>query len=572
MKYVEILKKNLELKKTNSNPNYKVAILSNVIVNEIKEILEFYLRDNGINVKVDIADYDNIVQESKKFSNHDAVLIFWESINFNDGFHYEQLILDTKKISKIESKVKSEISLVFNNLKTTSLVIFNKFSSYLFDSSPVIQTELSKISYNLNHYLSDNLPNNFIPVDIDLIISKLGLKKSKDFRKFYSSKSLYSLEYYIHYVKEIIPLFLSVKGKIKKVLVMDCDNTLWGGILGEDGFDGIKMDKASVPGKIFYEIQHILLSLKNQGVLLGICSKNNLEDVENVLKNHPEIVLNNEDFVIKKVNWNDKASNLKEISKELNLGIDSIVFVDDSKFEIGLINSKVPEIETLLVPTNLTEYPSKFYELKNFFLKPNISEEDSLKTKMYLDENKRKESVNTFSSIDDYLSSLGLELTLYWNDLSKMPRSSQLTQKTNQFNLTTKRYTEPEILKMIEDNNFDVGIFSLKDSFGDYGLTGFVIIKKINDMKCEIDSLMLSCRVLGRNVEYVFFDEIVKKMIKSKRNELFATFVRSNKNSQVEDFYDKLGFSMITKEKDKTTYKINLKKFKFSKFNYINVE
>jgi FkbH-like protein len=572
MKYIEILKKNLELSKTYSTPNYKVAVLSNVIVYEIKEILEFFLRDNGINVIVDIADYDNIVQESKKFSDYDAVIIFWESINFNDGFHYEQLISDSKKISKIESKVKSEISLVLENLKKTSLVIFNKFSSILFDTNPLTQTKLSEICNNLNGFLSNSkLPNSFL-LDIDLIISKIGLNKSKDFRKFYSSKSLYSLEYYIHYVKEIIPLFLSVNGKTKKVLVMDCDNTLWGGILGEDGFDGIKMDKSSVPGKIFHEIQHILLNLKNQGVLLAICSKNNLEDVENVFNNHPEIVLKSEDFVIKKVNWKDKASNLKEISKDLNLGIDSIVFVDDSNFEIGLINSKIPEIETLLVPTNLTEYPSKFYELKNFFLKPNMSQEDSLKTKMYLDETKRKESVNAFSSIDDYLSSLGLELSVFWNDTSKLSRSSQLTQKTNQFNLTTKRYTEQEILKMIESANFDVGIFSLKDSYGDYGLTGMVIIKNINDNKCEIDSFMLSCRVLGRNVEYVFFDEIVKKMIESNRNELFCNFVKSKKNSQVEDFYDKLGFSVISKENDKSFYKINLKNFKFSNHNYIKLK
>ncbi len=571
MKYIEILKKNLELSKTNSNPNYKVALLSNVIVYEIKEILEFFLRDNEINVIVDIAEYDNIVQESKKFSDHDAVIIFWESINFNDGFHYEQLISDSKKISKIESKVKSEISLVLENLKNTSLVIFNKFSSILFDSNPLTETNLSEICNNLNSFLSNSkLPNLFL-IDVDLIISKIGLSKSKDFRKFYSSKSLYSLEYYIQYVKEIIPLFLSVNGKTKKVLVMDCDNTLWGGILGEDGFDGIKMDKSSVPGKIFHEIQHILLNLKNQGVLLAICSKNNLEDVENVFNNHPEIVLKSEDFVIKKVNWNDKASNLKEISKDLNLGIDSLVFVDDSNFEIGLINSKIPEIETLLVPTNLTEYPSKFYELKNFFLKPNVSKEDSFKTKMYLDEKKRKENINTFSSIDDYLSSLGLELSVFWNDISKLTRSSQLTQKTNQFNLTTNRYTEQEILKMIESTNYEVGIFSLKDSYGDYGLTGLAIIKKMNNNKCEIDSFMLSCRVLGRNVEYVFFDEIVKKMIESNRKELFGIFVKSKKNFQVEDFYDKLGFSVISKEKDKVLYKISMKNFKFSKHNYIKV-
>ena len=567
MKYFEILKKNLEFKKSMLGNSYKIAIISNVTIFEIKEILEFYLRDNKINAQVDIADYDNIVQESIKYSNYDAVLIFWESINLIDGLHSEQLIINKEKLSQLKLKVKNEIELVFKNLSKTPLVIFNKFSSISFHNNSLRESDLSELSNNLNKHLESLKSKNTILVDTNLTICKLGLYKSVDYRKFYNSKSLYSNDFFIHYIQEILPVFLSVNGKAKKVLVMDCDNTLWSGILGEDGFDGIKMNKETFPGKIFYEIQQILLSLKSQGVLLAICSKNNLEDVEDVFNNHPDFILNSDDFVIKKVNWNDKVSNLKEISKELNLGIDSLVFVDDSKFEIGLVKDTLPLVENLLVPENLIQYPKELYGLQSYFYKTSYSKEDSLKTKMYSDEKKRNNKKDSYNSIEGYLESLGLELELFWNDISKVERAAQLTQKTNQFNLTTKRYTEAEILKMTESNKHEVVVFSLKDSFGDYGLTGLAIMENKKNDIITIDSLMLSCRVLGRNIELAFFDELIKKM--NTINKIEAIFIKTKKNSQVEKFYDKLGFSTVSETEINKEYSIDLKDYNFNKLTYI---
>ena len=567
MKYFDILKKNIELKKTVKGNSYKIAILSNLTIVEIKEILEFYLRDKKINVQVDIADFDNIVQESIKYSNYDAVIIFWESINFIDGLHSEQLIISNEKLIQIQTKVKNEIELVSKNLKDKSIVIFNKFSSIISHTNSIVESSLNKISKHLNVHLESIKNKNTFLIDIDFIIAKLGLFNSVDYRKFYNSKSIYTNDFYISYVNEILPIFLSVKGKGKKVLVMDCDNTLWRGILGEDGFNGIKMNKDTFPGKIFHEIHQILLSLKNQGVLLAICSKNNFEDVEDVLNNHPDFILSNDDFVIKKVNWNDKVSNLIEISKDLNLGIDSLVFVDDSKFEIGLVNDNLPMIETLLVPENLIHYPKQLYELQSFFYKTSYSKEDNLKTKMYLDEKKRIDNKDSYNSIEGYLESLGLELELFWNDPSKVERAAQLSQKTNQFNLTTKRYTESEILKMTESNKYEVVISSLKDSYGEYGLTGLAIIEYKNNDFITIDSLMLSCRVLGRNIELAFFDELIKKM--NTINKIEANFIKTKKNSQVEKFYDKLGFSIKSETENNKEYIIDLKDYNFNKINYI---
>lgn len=571
MKYFEILKKNLELKKKTVGDSYKIAVISNIVIFEIKEILEFFLRDNNISPIIDIAEYDNIVQESLKFSNYDAIIIFWEVINFKEGLHSEQFVIKKEKIFQLQNKIKNEIVTVLHNLKKTPLVIFNKFSSALFESNPLRQSKLSWISKNLNDYIETVKRGNTILIDTELIISKLGHFKSKDLRKFYTSKSLYSNEFFISYVQEILAIFLAVKGKNKKVLVVDCDNTLWGGIVGEDDFDKIKICKETFPDKIFYEIQQFLLYLKNQGVLLAICSKNNIKDVEFVFENNPNLILKIDDFVIKKINWNDKASNIIEIAEELNLGLDSFVFVDDSKFEIGLVNDVLPSVKTVLVPENLSNYPSEIYSLDYLFYKNISSEEDLLKTSMYLDEKERKEKRENFNSIDDYLSSLGLKIKLFWNDKSKIERAAQLSQKTNQFNLTTKRYTQNEILEMTKSKNHEVIITSLNDSFGDYGLTGLVILNFKENNVCEVDSLMLSCRILGRNVEFVIFDELVKNLMKRGIKKLNAAYVKSKKNMQVEKLYEKVGFILKNQTEIQKEYELKFQDYSFIKLPYIKI-
>ncbi len=572
MKYFDILKKNLELSKTVGGENYRIAIVSNTTVFEIKDVVEFFLRENKINVKVEIADYNNIVQETYKYSSYDAIIIFWELISLKEGLHSEQFVVNDSMISKITNKTKNEIDLVFKNVSETPVVIFNKFSSLLFDFNPLIESKLHNLSKILNGYLETAKSKNTHLIDTELISAKIGIDKSKDLRKFYTSKSLYSNEFYISYVKEILPVFLSIKGKSKKVLVLDCDNTLWGGILGEDGINGIKINGLSYPGRIFYEVQQILLSLKNQGVLLAICSKNNLSDIEDVFKRHPDFILKSHDFVVKKVNWKDKATNILEISKELNVGVESIVFVDDSKFEVGIVKDVHPSVETFLVPKNLTQYPTEISKLGSLFYKTSYSKEDSLKTKMYLDEKKRENKKKSYRLVEDYLSSLGLEIELFWNENSQVSRAAQLSQKTNQFNLTTKRYTEAQIVKMIRLKSHDVIITSLKDIYGDYGLTGLVIIENSKNHIRKIDSFMLSCRIIGRNIEFALFNEIVNWLKSMKIEKIDSTFIKTNKNLQVENFYENLGFQLTSQSESKKKYELKLKDYSFKKLPYIKVK
>ena len=571
MKYIEILKKNKELKKITSSKPYDISIISNIIINQLKDVLEFYLRTSGINPLIQIGDYDNIVQDSFVYKNSKLVIVFWELSNLTENIHNEIEFYNEEKFNSLVEKIKLEIDLVFENLKNTQLVLFNEFSSSPFSFNCLEKTNFDKLNYILNQYLKENIPSNFKIVETEKIFLNTGINNSLELRNFYSSKALFSIQFYKSYSSHIKPYIMSACGKSKKALIFDCDNTLWNGILGEDGFKNIDMSSKSSKGMIFNEVQKIALKLNKKGVILGLCSKNNLEDVDEVLKSHPDMLINNEHIAVKKINWNDKASNLKEIADELNIGLDSIVFIDDSSFEVNLIKSTHPDVKVIQVPEKIHEYPQLLRNNLNLFYNLSYSEEDLSKTKMYEEENKRKKIKNSFNDIKDYISSLGLRMIISKNDNSNIERLAQLTQKTNQFNLTTKRYSAIEIENFLNDSNYRLISISLNDKFGDYGITGLVIIK-LNKNNADIDTFLMSCRIIGRKIEYVLMDHIIELLSNDKVAFLNAQYIKTKKNCQVEPFYTNCSFETISNDSNKINYKLVLNNYKKSKINYINVE
>jgi FkbH-like protein len=572
--YSELLSEHKNLQKSFDKSNtYNIGVISNTIVNQFKEIIEYNLLINNIYSKVTLGDYDNIVQDSIKFKEYDLVVIFWDICNIIDGFQYEIELYDNKTIDEVINKIKNEINLVFKNLSKSSLVIFNSFSDLSFSSLDIQKNKLNYLKDNLNTFLENNLPENFKLINIEKIFCKIGLDNSFDYRFFYSSKSLYSIEFYKSYTLHISPLILAVKGKSKKALIFDCDNTLWKGILGEDGFNGIEMSKHSKNGKIFHEIQKIAITLNKKGILLGLCSKNNQSDVDEVIKNHPGMLLNDDVLTIKKVNWIDKASNLLEISKELNIGLDSIVFIDDSSFEINLIKEQLPDIITIQVPVKLYNYPKLLRENVSLFHNLSYSNEDLQKSKMYKEQVIRNSEKNNFNSIEDYLSSLQLKIKVYDNEKSIIPRMSQMTQKTNQFNLTTKRYTEKDIENFIDDSSFNILSWSVDDKFGENGITGLCIINLLLDKKIAIiDTYLMSCRIIGRNIEFSIMDYIIDSLKKIGINKVSASFIETAKNSQVKDFYKKNSFIQSTKTKNQINFELLIDNYTYHYINYIKIE
>lgn len=574
MKYTEILKRNRELESDLVNNKYKIAIISNIVVTQLKEILEFSLRVEGINAEVLVGDYDAIVQDSVRFSELDAILVFWEAGNLVDGFHNTVSILQPEELDALVDRVEGEIDLVLRSLRSTPLVLMNRFSSMVFDTEILRDGAFKKFCRRLNDVLESATSLNKIIVDLDAILAEVGLSNAVDFRQFQSGKALYSIEFFKAYAEAVRPAFMAAAGRSKKVIVLDCDNTLWHGTLGEAGIAGIQMGNDSSRGKPFWEVQTILRGLQREGVLLALCSKNNPSDVDAVLSDHPDMVLKDEDLVAKMVNWQDKATNLRELALDLNLGLDSFVFLDDSAFELGLIQKELPQVRCIAVPQRNSEYPALVRTLWRDFFSLSKAPEDKHKTIMYRQERQRKKEATKFESIDEYLSSLRMELKIYWDDQISVARASQLTQKTNQFNLTTRRYSEAEIQGMLEDPNYMLAVFSVSDRYGNYGVTGMTIIRRgfPSTGQVFIDSLLMSCRVIGRNIEYVFFDQIVQKLRGEGWAEIRAEFLATKKNSLVERFYDDLGFNVVSDDENHREYAVDLMRYESSGIEYISAD
>ena len=572
--YTEILKRNSKLRLLHNNSEaYKVAVISNTTVNQFKEILEYSLQINNIHTEVQVGDYDNIIQDSLKFNQTNAVFVFWEVSNLIEGLQHEIELFDDKKLNNLLNKVELEIALVFENLKNTSLVIFNYFTSIAFSNSNIKKNNLDWLASKLNEYLDSNSPKNVKLIDLERRISKIGIERSIDYRFFYSSKSLYKIDFYKVYVEHIKPLLLSSNGKAKKALIFDCDNTLWKGILGEDGFDGIEMSAFTKNGKIFREIQNIALSLSKQGVILGVCSKNNKSDVDEVISDHGDMLLTNDILTIKKVNWKDKATNLRDMAEELNIGLDSFVFVDDSSFEINLIKEQLPEVKVLQVPTRLHDYPNLLRNNLALFYNLSYTKEDKNKREIYKKQVIRESSKKEFTTIDDYLSSLALKINIYIDDKSNIPRMSQMSQKTNQFNLTTKRYTEKDIENFIDCSKTKVFAWSVSDKFGDNGITGLCIVKldSINQ-NAEIDTLLMSCRVIGRNIELSIMDYLMNYLKNLQFRMVLAKYIKTLKNIQVNKFYKNNSFKIINEIDKETHYELMLDLYQEHNIKYIKLE
>jgi FkbH-like protein len=524
----------------------KISILSNLVVNQLQHPLAMMFYKMGVKPNIEFGEYDNIVQDAVRFNNSEVAIIFWELNNLLDGFQYLGAHISDEEVEIVLSKTEAELMFVFKTMEKTPLVLINEFTTDPFNSYLISENTLDRICVSLNQFIKINLPENFKIVKTQRIISRLSINGAFDLRNFYISKSLYSFDFFKAYAEDINPFLRSRFGKAKKVLVLDCDNTLWGGIIGEDGENGIKCDSSTGIGKVYYEVQKIINYLSNQGVIICINSKNNLADVEKAFSKS-EMPLDYSKVVIKKVNWENKVKNLVEISQELNVGLDSLIFVDDSDFEINLVKQELSEVEVIQVPNDIYQYPLVFRKAINRFYNLNLTAEDSNKTKMYIVEQQRKSQITQFENLDSYLESLQLKMIIRVNAEEATDRIAQLTQKTNQFNSTTLRLTPNEVkIKTQTKGNF-VFSFSLSDKFGNYGTTGAAFVSIANKV-AYIDDLLMSCRVLGRRVEETFIDEIFRFIKERGAQKCLIPFVLTNKNKQVEDFFIRSNFKLVSSD------------------------
>lgn len=572
--YIDLLKERNRLKTKFENSNKKVrkvGILSNIIVSQAKEIFEYYLGINDINSSIQVGNYDNVLQDSIRFAKSDVLCILFEISNLREGFSYKAELMDKQTMTELIKQTKNEILTIFNYLKSCSMVIWNMFSALPFRNSNIKQSKLEIICDELNLFVKENAPQNFVLFDTAKLYSRISVHNAVDWRYWYLSKSLYSIDFFCEYAQLVVPVFKRVFGKTKKALILDCDNTLWRGVIGEDGFNGIEMSSKSASGRIFEEIQTIITTIAEQGIIIGLVSKNNPQDIDNVINNHPDMIINNNHIVIKKVNWLDKTENIQTIAKELNIGLDSIVFIDDSDFEINLVKGILPEVEVIQVPEKLHNYPLLLRDYLPNFLIINETAEDKARVVMYKNEQKRKSERLAFNTIEEYLKSLELVLTVFTDNESYIPRMAQMTQKTNQFNLTTIRYSESQIKNFVADSQYSVIAINVKDKFGDSGITGLAIIRYETDF-AEIDTLLMSCRILGRNIEKSFMDIIIDTMKRKGVNRITSKYVPTKKNIQTKNYYLLNGFEVKEKQNLQTTFELKIDNYSFNNLTYIKIE
>ena len=404
-----------------------------------------------------------------------------------------------------------------------------------------------------------------------------------EFVRQYSSEQLIDWKYYFIAEMQINPALAkpfsdwfnkqaeAIMFKRKKCIVLDLDNTLWGGILGEDGTEGIKIG-GDYPGNAYLMFQENLVELSKAGVILTICSKNNEQDVLNLWDNNPFIKLSKEFVAAYRINWNNKAENIKDLAGELNIGLDSMVFIDDNPAEREMIKQLLPMIEVPEFPKHPYELPSFFKSLRHdYFGIYSITEEDKLKTQQYKANAERGKLQQSFGEFTDYLKSLEMEIIIQQANKFNIPRIAQLTQKTNQFNLTTKRYDEKDIQKIIDRNNL-IFCMSERDKFGDNGITGVIILNRMNDKEVEIDTLLLSCRILGKGIEKAFLFKILDLLKQQSIKNVRATYCPTLKNIQVKEFYEKIGFSIASELNAKKSYNLELAGQEFLTESYFKIE
>jgi FkbH-like protein len=381
-------------------------------------------------------------------------------------------------------------------------------------------------------------------IDSESIVSELGSSRIFDRRFYYRSKAPYSLAYLNELARRITSASRGFSTEYFKVLALDCDNTLWGGIIGEDGIAGIRLDSNDYPGNIFWTAQHELSNLEMNGALLCLCSKNNPEDVAAVFDQHPNMVLRDKQIAAKRVNWSDKSENLRELAAELNLGLESFVYLDDSPFECEGVRRQLPMIKVIQVPKVLSDYPVAIQEIKELFLSGGVAVESKSKTSDYRMRADALQLQKQYDTKEDYLASLKLQLEIRRNAIDKLPRISELSLKTNQFNLTNRRYSTADLIALTSEPNFCIYSLEVKDRFGDAGLIG-VILLSYSGFQATIDNYFMSCRIIGRGIEFSFWEQILLDAKSRGCTELVAEYFPSQKNSQVRDFYDQLGLSLI---------------------------
>lgn len=537
-----------------ARPEFRVGILRNFTVEPLLPVLASEMARDAIVPTIYVGDFDAIAADAlgsngplAKFDPQAIVIALWldalapRLVGRFPSLNEEDV---TAEISRVLTYVRdmldgirrfSQAPVLLNNFPFPHRRALGILDAQRDDS----QTE-AVLSLNRGLRAIAKEVGNVFMVDYMSLFALVGSAEGFDERNWVHRRSPLGRRVLIPIGQEYAKYLRALRGNVRKCVVVDCDNTLWGGIVGEDGINGIQLGE-SHPGSNHTSLQRELTNLYDRGVLVALCSKNNEADVMEVLRSHPGMVLKESHVAAHRINWEDKASNLRAIARELNIGLDSLVFVDDSAFECGLVREQLPEVAVVELKNDGTDYATQLAR-HGYFDSLVTSSEDKLRTAHFKAEAERRELQGSASSLGEFLESLEMVAEIGAAHEEVVPRIAQLTQKTNQFNLTTRRYAEADIRRFAASDSADVIYLRLKDKVADLGIVG-VAIMQTTDGVAEVDSFLMSCRALGRGVELVMLDALRRRAEERGCARMRGVFIPTAKNAQVATFYESAGFA-----------------------------
>ncbi len=428
------------------------------------------------------------------------------------------------------------------------------FGSYANKVQTSFSYQLRKLNYELMNLAQEY--QNLSICDISGLQNKFGRDWMFDSSIYVSTEMLISLDALPYVASRTMDIIQSIEGKFKKCLILDLDNTVWGGIVGDDGWENIQIGHGLGIGKAFSEFQQWIKKLKNRGIIIAICSKNDEMKAKEPFEKNPEMVLKLDDISVFIANWENKADNIRTIQRILNIGFDSMVFIDDNPFERNMVRENISGIAVPEMPEDPGDYLEFLYS-QNLFETASYSSADKDRTKQYQVEAKRVTAAKAFANESEFLQSLNMVSEVKGFDKFNIPRVAQLSQRSNQFNLRTIRYTEDQITAIEDSGRYATFSFTLEDKYGDNGLIAVVIMEKTNSETLFIDTWFMSCRVLKRGMENFTLNTLVRYARANGYKKIIGEYLPTQKNGMVKEHFPNLGFTAI----NETEYELNVENY-----------
>jgi FkbH-like protein len=546
-----------------SHEPFQVAILGGCSLYPFHDLLEHLLELAGLSPELWLGNFDNYTSEimddgSSLYAFEPRIVVLLPS---TQRCKYLGRLIDPREVQEAEGArlVDSLIEMARRvHDKTGAELIMTNFMLPARHDLGGYRSKTLGSDWSFRKWVNLELGLKAPPFlhicDLEFLAHRFGGIRASDERAWFESKQPCASGLLTDLAREVAQIIRNLRRAPRKVLVLDLDNTLWGGVVAEDGIEGIELGDTSPRGEAFKAFQKYILSLKERGILLAIASKNDHAKAVEVFQKHPEMLLRTNDFVSTQINWEPKSENIHRISNELNLGLDSFVFVDDNPAEIEIVRQFAPEVAVIELGPDPSEYVSQLQDCR-LFEPRNLTAEDAHRTELYHSETRRKALSAAVTDMETYLESLAMEAEISEFAPLDIPRLAQLINKSNQFNLTTRRRTEADLYALLQDEDYFGFSVRLKDRFGSHGLISIVIARKMHAL-IAIDTWLMSCRVLKRQVEEEVLNELVRLAKSRGGAKLEGLYLSTPKNGMVRDFYAEIGFTLT--QEDETHRKFEL--------------